>query len=696
MTSFSGCAAVTQISLTPPFLPFFWHDRLVGLAAGDKGVEVKGGVLRFHQCMAEQKGGGLSVVAGNINQSNGFLEFMDCGAGGSSGLGGGLWVEKGQVDQRGGNLSFSSCSSYRGGGMALSRGTIRQHSGMMSFHDCTAKQNGGGMFVDHGSAFVEGHAEVEVQNCTASEGGGISFDQSNLTQDGGRLQISKCEAVVEGGGVSLKGGSISMISGTLQFEMCKSAVGGGLSVREGQLNQEDGNMKFLNCNSRHGGGVGLKRGRIRQHGGSMLFGGCTADHNGGGMLSRTGQTLFKGNVSFTHCRAVERVGGGIALLRSSLTVEDAEVHVHECTAHKGGGIAIIDSNASQRGGLLHVDHCAASRRGGGIFLTVGHLSLIMGSMKVENAIVPVISKNPSKKGKEAKRSTQGGGGLWVEKGQVDQHGGNLSFSSCSSYRGGGIGLFRSKIHQLDGSMSFHHCIADEQGAGMSAERSDLFFTANVSFSSCRASTAKGSGGAMAVFDKASLTSEQAEVRVHNCSAMKGGGFSIVQSSFTQHGGQLQLHHCSASHQGGGFFLKSGKFEVRGTILVDTCTATSGGGGIFLEDHMQFHVYKDITFSNCRQVGTPLGFGGGLEVHNSDIVQSGGNVVFLVIAIVSSCFWCCPLKHVVALKDCCSDRIFSHDVFAFGCVCHSVRYVGSMGAKLQDMAEQLMCTSRGGN
>ena len=289
MTTFSGCAH-TQISLTPPFLPFVWHDRLVGLAAGDKGVEVKGGVLRFHQCMAEQKGGGLSVVAGNIMQSSGVLEFMDCGAGegfesylkggglalengnlvledaivrvqgcradagggffleeghllqdgghlhvgdcnalssgggilidrgtfslmrgiaeftlcvaahvadememdpwpwlhnlfeqaeeeeedeedetkhnlrGSSGLGGGLWVEKGQVDQRGGNLSFSSCSSYRGGGMALSRGTIRQHGGMMSFHDCTAKQNGGGMFVDHGSAFVEGH----VSSCFAA------------------------------------------------------------------------------------------------------------------------------------------------------------------------------------------------------------------------------------------------------------------------------------------------------------------------------------------------------------------------------------------------------------------------------------------------------------------------------------------------------------------------------------------------
>ena len=317
----------------------------------------------------------------------------------------------------------------------------------------------------------------------------------------------------------------------------------------------------------------------------------------------------------------------------------------------------------------------------------GNLSLISGSMKVENAVVLNTKKEKRK---------QGGGGLWVEWGQVDQYGGDFSFLHCSSFFGGGIALLSSKIHQRDGSMSFHDCIAERYGGGMLIKHSKVFFTAHVSFSSCRASGAKGSGGAMAVFDNASLTSDKAEVRVHNCSAMKGGGFSIVQSSFTQHGGQLQLHHCSASDQGGGFFLESGKFEVGGTILVDTCTATSGGGGIFLEDHMQFHVYKDITFSNCRQVGTPSGFGGGLEVHNSDIVQSGGNVVFLVIAIVSSCFWCCPLKHAVALKDCCSDRIFSHDVFTFACVCHSILSVGSIGAKVQEVAEQLMCTSRGGN
>lgn len=233
---------------------------------------------------------------------------------------------------------------------------------------------------------------------------------------------------------------------------------------------------------------------------------------------------------------------------------------------------------------------------------------------------------------------------------------------------------------------------------MLLEHSKVFFTAHVSFSSCRASGAKGrggGGGAMNLFD-VKMNLELAQVHVENCSAQDGGGLSIVQSSFTQRGGQLQLHHCSASYRGGGFFLKSGKFEVGGTILVDTCTATSGGGGIFLEDHMQFHVYENITFSNCRQVGTPLGFGGGLEVHHSNIVQSGGNVVFLVIAIVSSCFWCCPLKHAVALKDCCSDRTFSHDVFVFGCVCHSVRYVGSMGAKVQEVAEQLLCASRGGN
>lgn len=577
--------------------------------------------------------------------------------------------------------------------MALSRGTIRQHGGVMSFRHSIAKEKGGGMFVDHGGAFVEGHAEVEVQNCTASEGGGISFDQSNLTQDGGRLQISKCEAVVEGGGVSLEGGSISLTSGTLQFEMCKSAMyghglGGGLSVREGHLNQEGGSVKFLNCNSRDGGGVGFVRGRIRQHGGSMLFSGCTAHYTGAGMMSRRSQTLFKGNVSFTHCRA--NSGGGMALSRSNLNMEDAEVHVHECAAEYGGGIFMFESNAAQRGGHLHVDRCAADLRGGGIFLRLGNLSLISGLMKVENATV--ISKNPFKKG------MPGGGGLWVESGQVDQYGGDFSFLHCSSFNGGGIVLLSSKIHQRNGSMSFHHCIAESYGGGMLIKNSSVFFTANVSFSSCRSLAAKGSGGAMNLFD-VKMNLELAQVHLDNCSAQDGGGLFIVQSNVTQSGGQLQLHHCSASDRGGGFFLKSGKFEVGGTILVDTCTATSGGGGIFLEDHTQFHVHEKITFSNCRQVGTASGFGGGLEVHNSDIVQSGGNVVFLVIAIVSSCFWCCPLKHAVALKDCCSDRIFlylSHDVFVFGCVCHSVRYVGSMGAKVQELAEQLMCTSRGGN
>lgn len=217
------------------------------------------------------------------------------------------------------------------------------------------------------------------------------------------------------------------------------------------------------------------------------------------------------------------------------------------------------------------------------------------------------------------------------------------------------------------------------------KHSNIFFTANVSFSSCR--SLGGSGGAMNLFD-VKMNLELAQVHLDNCSAQDGGGLSIVQSNVTQSGGQLQLHHCSASDRGGGFFLARGKFEVGGTILVNTCTATSGGGGIFLEDHMQFHVYKDITFSNCRQVGAPSGFGGGggLEVHNSDMVQSGGNVLFLVIAKLSSCFWCCPLKH----------RLLSQDVFTFACVCHSILSVGSIGAKVQELAEQLMSRPLSGN
>ena len=164
MTSFSGCAAVTQISLTPPFLPFVWHDRLVGLAAGDKGVEVKGGVLRFHQCMAEQKGGGLSVVAGNINQSNGFLEFMDCGA---------------------------RRSDLKGGALALENGNL-----------------------------VLEDANVRVEGCQADAGGGFFLEEGHLLQDGGHLHVGRCVALNSGGGILVHGGQFSLKKGIAEFTHC--------------------------------------------------------------------------------------------------------------------------------------------------------------------------------------------------------------------------------------------------------------------------------------------------------------------------------------------------------------------------------------------------------------------------------------------------------------------------------------------
>ncbi|CAK8994460.1 unnamed protein product [Durusdinium trenchii] len=570
-----------------------------GLAVRSGRIQQLGGLLEVSACNSRDASGGGIYLEGNLTQIDGTLKTNACHASG----GGGVWVQSGDVNQHGGAMFFAECKAAGYGGGLGVLGSLRRTGGMMDLEDCAAKRSGGGIYVNGNVSQSSGTLQLrkclvsgEVSgNWTMSGGGGVWVESGAVTQHGGSISFTDCDAVDHGGGLAVIG-DIEQHGGFLEFYGCLASRGGGGIYVNGNLAQMEGTLELHRCQSRQfltkeggdtrwgGGGVWIQSGEINQNGGSMLFNNCTAAGHGGGLgvaggsinqkggvlqldlcetFSAGGGIYVSGNLSqsngtlkLSSCKSVQHGadeetwgGGGLFLHDGTITQKGGSMSFFACTTvGYGGGLAMI-GGLEQNGGLLDFEDCEAKDSGGGIFIH-GNLSQREGTLK--------LNRCKSVEGLGSDEVTSGGGGVWVQSGEVNQQGGAMSFAHCkTSGNGGGLGAIGG-IRQEGGLFDFEDCRAHHSGGGIYLEgnlsQMGGSFTLNRCLSVQNRFGEHGWGGGGVWVHHGEVTQHAGTMHLINCTASGSGGGLGVAGQVIQHGGQLKLDRCIAGEAGGGLYI----------------------------------------------------------------------------------------------------------------------------------------------
>ena len=279
-------------------------------------------------------------------------------------------------------------------------------------------------------------------------------------------------------------------SGSVEFHTCKSMGktsysnawrghgidnftlpgGGGVQVEAGEFYQNGGNISFANCYAAGiGGGLSVHRGNFQQKGGFLQFHDCEASSSGGGLHVRGKVFQFRGVLKLSRCKSNE--GGGV-LVDGEFHQQFGTISFVSCTACRFGGGLLVQEGGSiiqQKGGILQFDECHASE-GGGIHITGssfnGRARLLVGLESLMR-----FTKCKSFPATTTDWTEEGGGGLFLEEGDLHVYG-KLEFTDCAAEtRGGGMLLKRSNLTS-HGTVKFERCRAKD-GGGVSLKSGQI-------------------------------------------------------------------------------------------------------------------------------------------------------------------------------------------------------------------------------
>ena len=341
-------------------------------------------------CTADTGGGLYAKNSSEITISGGTIS--GCKALSSDkGNGGGLYAEESStVTISGGTIS--GCTASKGGGLYANNSNLNIEGGTIS--GCTAVLgNGGGLYAENSSTITISDGTISgstISGCTASAGGGLYADHSTITINNGT--ISECTADTDAGGglyadnstVTIKGGTIS----GCKAWSSKKGNGGGLYADSSTINISDGTIS--GCDGRWGGGLYAENSSTITITDSTISG-CKAGAGGG--LCVVGSTLNIKDDIISECFVSDSgKGGGLyAENNSILTISGGTIKGNK--AAYGGGVALKDSRVKEEEPITSwtvVDNEAYKTKtgtgyvGGGIYLENGSMDVSNGSNKIYN------------------------------------------------------------------------------------------------------------------------------------------------------------------------------------------------------------------------------------------------------------------------------------------------------------------------
>ena len=453
---------------------------------------------------------------------------------------------------------------------------------------------GGGVFVQRSILSITGSSSFS--NNSASNGGGVSANDSSNVNISGNTTFSNNSASQYGGGVSANDSSNVNISGNTTFSNnSASQYGGGVSALVSNVNIS-GNTTFSGNLARYdvGGGVSALVSSNVNISGNTTFSDNSARKDGGGVNARDSSNVhISGNTTFSGNSA--RSGGGMSALFSSNVHISGNTTFSDNSARKdGGGVNARDSSNVHISGNTTFSGNSASYGGG------------MSALFSSNVH---ISGNTTFRGNSAWKI---GGGVRAWRRSNVYISGNTTFSgNLARWRGGGVSVHRTKVN-ISGNTTFSCNSARRYGGGLSARYSNVVTRNNIAFT---VNTAEYMGGSIYAF-KSNIRFNGTGLLIGNKAQLDGGGIYV-------HGGNLNFSanltiSNNTAQIGGGIYSDSSTFSSNGHNLVERNVASYYGGGIFMKRTFCICAGSNKFIANSAKEG-----GGIYAIANSKLISLGG-------------------------------------------------------------------------
>ena len=577
--------------------------------------------VTVNSCTAKS-GGGIYVKDGTLTVTGGSFTNNSAGGIGQSDGGGAIYNEGSKVTITGctigGNGSDSSNRAARGGGIFISGAaaecilsTGTKISGNSATRLSPDKGNGGGVYIENGSCAMN---NVLVTECTADVGGAVYVNEGTFSISGGTriTPSSGGEEQISGkNDVYLKSGKVITVTGNLTAQNPIARItpenypagSATVTVLEGAAVTTE-YTKFTVTDQ---AGTPSKKWQINASGELEAVGGQSP-----AVTVSDWQTLRQ-KVTSAHDGDVIEVTGDITYnwdstestikVNKNITVKSTESHKYILNAHGTG----VDGGAANYKvkGIFEVEN--------GKTLTLEHLILT----GTETSAVSV-AQNSSLTMKDVTITdckTEGkAAGVYVNKGKDLTLLENCKIEKCKGKGDGSSGGIN--IQEPTGMVSIkdteiENCEAEANGGGINLN--------NVNNVQCKLEN----------------------VKVDNCSALRGGGLHVKAGTLTISGGSFTSNLASgviANGGGGAIYSEGAEITITGCTIGDD-DANKGnyavqGGGIFVNPDAKciLNAGTKISGNSAMQTGTDVG-GGGIFVDKVD--KKPGDTKFGTLTIKGS-------------------------------------------------------------
>lgn len=309
-----------------------------GICFGGNTNKVVTGNMVFTDCYSAGKGGGMSLLSGELT-INGNVTGNGCTA--NNGSGGCVFTDAPMTIN--GTVNIDDCEStqYHGGGLAALHGTVTAN-GTVTITNCTAKQNGGGIYAESAVTLNALGNTITGNTATDGNGGGI-FCTGGLIKNttlGGNA-ANKNTAGNNGGGIFNNGG-------TLAFESNQNHV-------------------THNAATNNGGGIYNNNGGTINFNADPNVSDNQADNDGGGIYNATGGTLnFNAPMDINNNTATGN-GGGVFNDGTFNSIGTTALSIEGNQANNGGGIYNTSVLAMTSSGTQTIARNTATNNGGGLW-----------------------------------------------------------------------------------------------------------------------------------------------------------------------------------------------------------------------------------------------------------------------------------------------------------------------------------------
>jgi parallel beta-helix repeat protein len=245
--------------------------------------------------------------------------------------------------------------------------------------------SGGGIYADGASPLIRA---CHLYNNTASEGGGLSFQNSPRTQLLSNLIYNNVALHAGGGGIALNNSPWSTLANNVVRNNEADEYGGGLFVSESPTTTVANNQLFDNIVTQQtGGGIYVDSSSGMMLTVNEIYRNTSLIHGGGLYLANSASVVVEHNqiYSNTVLRDFDGSGGGIGIF-TNFTVTVARNQIYQNRAHMGGGLHLQGGIT----GTVLADneiYSNTANNGGGLYLSASSHAMLVNNLIHSNRVI---------------------------------------------------------------------------------------------------------------------------------------------------------------------------------------------------------------------------------------------------------------------------------------------------------------------